>query len=84
MEWLDLSNQENVGGVKRLNDPHTLDSMGSKAWKTIIWKRMESLIDEFYSASVVVYSIERTLEKMRNSSTQTSLLETVCLVNFLF
>lgn len=63
------------GGVRRNNGE---PSVGAAAlWTTILWKRMEKLMDEVYSGCVKIYLLERVLARKRDPLTQISFLEVV-------
>ncbi|KAF9361419.1 Conserved oligomeric Golgi complex subunit [Mortierella sp. NVP85] len=63
------------GGVRRNNGE---PSVGATAlWTTILWKRMEKLMDEMYSGCIKVYLLERVLARKRDPLTQISFLEVV-------
>ncbi|KAF9157914.1 Conserved oligomeric Golgi complex subunit, partial [Actinomortierella ambigua] len=46
-------------------------------WTSILWKRMEKLMDEMYDGCVRVYLLERVLERKRDPLTQVSFLDIV-------
>ncbi|KAF9207333.1 Conserved oligomeric Golgi complex subunit [Haplosporangium sp. Z 27] len=61
------------GGVRRNNGE---PSVGAAAlWTSILWKRMEKLIDEMYSGCIKIYLLERVLARKRDPLTQISFLE---------
>ncbi|KAG0344090.1 Conserved oligomeric Golgi complex subunit [Podila humilis] len=63
------------GGVRRRDGE---PSVGATAlWTSILWKRMEKLMDEMYSGCVKIYLLERVLSRKRDPLTQTSFLEVV-------
>ncbi|KAG0048568.1 Conserved oligomeric Golgi complex subunit [Gryganskiella cystojenkinii] len=63
------------GGVRRNNGE---PSVGAAAlWTSILWKRMERLVDEMYNGCVKIYLLERVLARKRDPLTQISFLEIV-------
>ncbi|KAG0356673.1 Golgi transport complex subunit 5-domain-containing protein [Gamsiella multidivaricata] len=61
------------GGVRRNNGE---PSVGAAAlWTSILWKRMEKLMDEMYNGCIKIYLLERVLARKRDPLTQISFLE---------
>ncbi|KAF9110714.1 Conserved oligomeric Golgi complex subunit [Mortierella sp. AM989] len=61
------------GGVRRNNGE---PSVGAAAlWTSILWKRMEKLMDEMYTGCNKIYLLERVLARKRDPLTQISFLE---------
>ncbi|KAG0006602.1 Conserved oligomeric Golgi complex subunit [Modicella reniformis] len=61
------------GGVRRNNGE---PSVGAAAlWTSILWKRMEKLMDEMYNGCAKVYLLEQVLVRKRDPLTQISFLE---------
>ncbi|KAF9387697.1 Conserved oligomeric Golgi complex subunit [Podila verticillata] len=63
------------GGVRRRDGE---PSVGAAAlWTSILWKRMEKLMDDMYNGCVKIYLLERVLARKRDPLTQVSFLEVV-------
>ncbi|KAF9580890.1 Conserved oligomeric Golgi complex subunit, partial [Lunasporangiospora selenospora] len=63
------------GGVRRNNGE---PGVGAAAlWNSILWKRIERLMDELYSGCVKIYLLERVLARKRDPLSQTSFLDIV-------
>ncbi|KAF9285229.1 Conserved oligomeric Golgi complex subunit [Mortierella antarctica] len=63
------------GGVRRRDGE---PSVGATAlWTSILWKRMEKLMDDMYNGCVKIYLLERVLARKRDPLTQVSFLEVV-------
>jgi hypothetical protein len=65
-----------TGSVRRVNEPNASDK-NSAEWAAILWKRMEGLIDGMYKKCIMIYTLERGLEKMKDSASNKSFLEIV-------
>lgn len=50
--------------------------------KTFLWGRIEKLMDNLHSYCIQAWHLERVLSKMRNPSTNLSLLEDLIKVNY--
>ncbi|KAF9965881.1 Conserved oligomeric Golgi complex subunit [Mortierella alpina] len=63
------------GGVRRNNGE---PSVGAAAlWTSILWKRMERLMDDMYTGCIKIYLLERVLARKRDPLTQVSFLDVV-------
>ncbi|KAF9946410.1 Conserved oligomeric Golgi complex subunit [Mortierella alpina] len=63
------------GGVRRNNGE---PSVGAAAlWTSILWKRMERLMDDMYTGCTKIYLLERVLARKRDPLTQVSFLDIV-------
>ncbi|KAG0303672.1 Conserved oligomeric Golgi complex subunit [Linnemannia gamsii] len=63
------------GGVRRNNGE---PSVGAAAlWTSILWKRMEKLMDDMYNGCVKVYLLERVLARKRDPLSQISFLDVI-------
>ncbi|KAI8604512.1 Golgi transport complex subunit 5-domain-containing protein [Dissophora ornata] len=61
------------GGVRRNNGEPSVGAAG--LWTSILWKRMEKLMDEMYNGCIKIYLLERVLTRKRDPLTQISFLE---------
>ncbi|KAG0199080.1 Conserved oligomeric Golgi complex subunit [Mortierella sp. GBA30] len=65
-----------AGGAVRRNNGEP--SVGAAAlWTSILWKRMERLMDEMYKGCTKIYLLERVLARKRDPLTQISFLDIV-------
>ncbi|KAG9323361.1 hypothetical protein KVV02_007475 [Mortierella alpina] len=63
------------GGVRRNNGE---PSVGAAAlWTSILWKRMERLMNDMYTGCTKIYLLERVLARKRDPLTQVSFLDVV-------
>ncbi|KAF9430931.1 Conserved oligomeric Golgi complex subunit [Podila epigama] len=63
------------GGVRRRDGEPSVGAAG--LWTSILWKRMEKLMDEMYTGCVKIYLLERVLARKRDPLTQVSFLDIV-------
>ncbi|KAK3835564.1 MAG: Golgi transport complex subunit 5-domain-containing protein, partial [Linnemannia gamsii] len=71
-----MNNAGYVGGGVRRNNGEP--SVGAAAlWTSILWKRMEKLMDEMYNGCVKIYLLERVLARKRDPLSQISFLDVI-------
>ncbi|KAG0302021.1 Conserved oligomeric Golgi complex subunit [Dissophora globulifera] len=63
------------GGVRRNNGEPSVGA--APLWTSILWKRMEKIMDEMYNGCIKIYLLERVLARKRDPLTQISFLEIV-------
>ncbi|KAF9897340.1 Conserved oligomeric Golgi complex subunit [Lobosporangium transversale] len=63
------------GGVRRNNGEPSVGA--APLWTSILWKRMEKLMDEMYEGCIKIYLLERVLSWKRDPLTQNSFLDIV-------